>query len=46
MINLDIKWSDPIKIEADDKSYYVREWIIPIQYRPHFFLGGKSINSP
>ena len=41
MINLDIKWSDPIKIEADDKSYYVREWIIPIQYRPHFFSWWK-----
>lgn len=41
MINLDIKWSDPIKIEADGKSYYIREWIIPIQYRPHFFSWWK-----
>ena len=37
MINLDIKWSDPIKYEADGNVYYVREWVIPIQYRQHFF---------
>jgi len=42
MINLDIKWSDPIKIDEGCNSYYVREWIIPIQYRPHFFSWWKS----
>jgi len=42
MINLDIKWSDPIKIEEGDKVYYVREWVIPAQYRPHFFSWWKA----
>lgn len=42
MINLDIKWSDPIKIDEGGKTYYVREWIIPIQYRPHFFSWWKA----
>lgn len=42
MINLDIKWSDPIKIDEGGKTYYVREWVIPIQYRPHFFSWWKA----
>jgi hypothetical protein len=41
MINLDIKWSDPIKYDADGQTYYIREWVIPIQYRPHFFSWWK-----
>ena len=43
MINLDIKWSDPIKYEADGN---VREWVIPIQYRPHFFSWWKVNKFP
>lgn len=42
MINLDIKWTDPIKIDEGGKTYYVREWVIPIQYRPHFFSWWKA----
>jgi len=37
MINLDIKWSDPIEVIDKEEKYYTREWVIPIQYRPHFF---------
>lgn len=42
MINLDIKWSDPIKYESDGKTYYVREWVIPLQYRSQFFSYWKA----
>lgn len=41
MINLDIKWSDPIKYDADGTTHYIREWVIPPQYRPHFFSWWK-----
>lgn len=37
MFNLEIKWSDPIKYDTDGETYYIREWNIPLQYRPHFF---------
>jgi hypothetical protein len=41
MINLDIKWSTPIKHENGDCVYYTREWIIPIQHRSIFFSWWK-----
>jgi superfamily II DNA or RNA helicase len=41
MVDLDIKWSAPIKHEVDGETYYIREWNIPLQYRPHFFAWWK-----
>jgi len=41
MIDLDIKWSKPIEVKNEGKKYYTREWIIPLQYRPHFFSWWK-----
>lgn len=41
MINLDIKWSDPIQIEKNGEVTFVREWTIPSQYLNQFFTYWK-----
>lgn len=42
MINLDIKWSDPIQIEKNGEVTFVREWVIPSQYLNQFFMYWQS----
>ena len=37
MLNLDVKWSDPIQIEKNGEVTFVREWKIPPQYLNQFF---------
>ena len=37
MVNLDIKWSEPCKVKTKYGEQYRREWMIPIEYRTHFF---------
>jgi len=41
MINLDIKWSDPIQIEKNGEVTFIREWKIPSQYLNQFFVYWK-----
>lgn len=41
MINLDIRWSDPIQIEKNGEVTFVREWVIPSQYLNQFFTYWK-----
>ena len=38
MINLDIRWSDPIQIEKNGEVTFIREWKIPSQYLNQFFV--------
>lgn len=42
MINLDIRWSDPIQIEKNGEVTFIREWKIPSQYLNQFFVYWKS----
>ena len=41
MINLDIRWSDPIQIEKNGEVTFIREWKIPSQYLNQFFVYWK-----
>jgi len=41
MINLDIRWSDPIQVEKGGEVTFVREWKIPAQYLNQFFVYWK-----
>lgn len=41
MINLDIRWSDPIQVEKGGDVTFVREWKIPAQYLNQFFVYWK-----
>ena len=42
MIDLDIKWTDPVQIEKDGNVLFQREWMIPSQYRTQFFNYWKA----
>ncbi len=42
MINLDIRWSDPIQVEKNGEVTFVREWVIPSQYLNQFFTYWQS----
>lgn len=42
MIDLDIKWTDPVQIEKDGNVLFQREWMIPSQYRTQFFNYWKT----
>lgn len=42
MINLDIRWSDPVQIEKNGDVLFQREWIIPQPYRNQFFSYWKA----
>jgi len=42
MINLDIRWSDPIQVEKNGDVTFVREWVISSQYLNQFFTYWQS----
>lgn len=41
MINLDIKWSDPVQVEKNGDVTFQREWVISSEYLNQFFTYWK-----
>ena len=41
-MNLDVQWSDPFEFKKGNQTIYVRDWLIPINYRNEFFSYWKQ----